>query len=216
MADSYIDSEENVGEDIWVKVIPDEYPSDPRGDDQLGYMFCWHPNYNLGDEQFKGGDADGARDMREVAEYLVRDRKALNLIPLFLYDHSGISMRPGATITDIPSEDDVSARGKNPWDSAGWDTSMVGYIYTTEELIEMTGAPRDDIDRQLRGEVEEYSAYLEGNVWVFVVERRHCDDRDCPHNEELESIGGFYDSADALSEGKSEAKSFLQRVPQGA
>lgn len=216
MSDTYISDEANVGENIWVKVIPDDCPSNPLDNDNLGYMFCWHPRYTLGDEQFRQGDADGAQDMREVAEYLVRDRKALNLIPLYLYDHSGITISAGAAIEGVPTAEQVSAQGKNPFDRAGWDTSMVGFIYATDESIEMTGAPREDIDRQLRNEVEDYAAYLEGNVWSFVAERRHCDDRDCPHNEELETIGGFYDSADAFAEGKAAAESFLQKVLQEA
>lgn len=186
-----------------VKVEYDDFPTNPRDDDQLGIMVCWYPGHTLGDEQFAPGDMDGAHDMREVGEYIQRERGGLNLIPLYVYEHSGITISAGATIEDVVPE--ITARGVNPFDSAGWDTTAVGYIYTTEERIAELGTPREYIDEALRGEVTEYAAYLEGQVFTYSVERHTdptCDDDDCTHHvEDVDSCGGFYDDADALSEG---------------
>ena len=56
-------------------------------------------------------------------------------------------------------------------DSEGWDTSFVGFIFDTPEWVEacMGECTDEELERVLRSEVEEYAAYLEGNVHGFRV-----------------------------------------------
>lgn len=142
--------------------------ADPRGMTQLGFMFCWHPHYTLGDEQFTQSDFDS---ILAVAEHLRDERKATVLIPLFLLDHSGISMSTGAPIIgELPSPEDVATHGRFIGDSAGWDTSWVGFICDTPKGLEETGADPDptNIVTQLLAEVEEYDTYLRGDIYGYV------------------------------------------------
>jgi len=163
--------------------------------------------------------------LADVPKYLRYKRGARHIIPLYLYDHSGISISAGAQIgREIPG---INGRGINPWDSAGWDTSAVGFIFTTKERMELLGvedkmvmAERDDIpflrgpvkgrvnnvEAQLRAEVREYNDYLTGQVFGYVVTKKHdaeCDDDDCAHDEPIDSCWGFLgDTKYAMEEAK--------------
>lgn len=175
--------------------------ADPRDNCNLGTMVCWHPDYILGDEQIAANrgavkrDRHGSantmfqtetgrtdfRSMEQIERYLRLARKATAIVPLTLYDHSGISIRASAH--------------PGPWDPGGWDSTMVGFIYTTaERMTELCGAPdyvpeSEDMEpeawrrKQLVGEVEEYNLFLTGQVYYFVIE-----DED---GETLDSCGGF-------------------------
>jgi hypothetical protein len=220
-----------------LQIVQDPNPFDPRGDDQLGYMLCWHPDYVLGDGQFKNINTErgavehlvsvgDSETMAEVAEYIRKELGGINIISLFLYDHSGISISAGATIPDDePSTDEDTTVDRGSFGSRtitggySWDTSMVGFIYTTPKLIEMIGAPLDSIDRQLRGEVEEYNDYLTGNAWGYVL-TKPCDHADehktpesvtaCPHSEVLDSCWGYIgDPKYAMEEGMAVLKAEL-------
>lgn len=151
--------------------------ADPRDCDNPSLMFCWHPNYVLGDEQFtstgRGGSGPQFDSMEEVPAYLREERGAVGpILPLYLYDHSGIT---------------ISAGEPNPFtfDAAGWDTTMVGFACAPEERIAACcgdGAEyRTDewIDEMLRTEVNVYDAFLRGSVYWYVVE-----------NADGESVGG--------------------------
>jgi len=89
-----------------LKIYYDTHPESPREWDNLGTMICWHRRYNLGDnhsysspsdfwyamaEEFVG-DSDKVENMtKERREEIVR--KNVMILPLYLYDHSGITMR---------------------------------------------------------------------------------------------------------------------------
>lgn len=175
----------------------------PREWDQLGVMYCWHPNYELGDEQFTRSDHD---TIEEVFTFLVQERKAIETIPLFLPDHSGITIRTGTPI-DIShglTPEAVRATNRFVSDGAGWDTSWVGFIYATEERRDELGAPRKDVVQQLENEVEEYDLYLTGQVFFFVV--------DDPDGDTFESCGGFLGMDHVTSEVKEVIEACVERV----
>lgn len=107
------------------------------------------------------------------AVYFKQERGARVVLPLIVYEHSGITMRCGH-VGDIAV------------DSQGWDTSFVGYIFDTPEQVKETmgdDVTDEKIEEALRGEVEIYASYLEGDVCWFGVE----DDE----TNYSESCGGF-------------------------
>lgn len=168
----------------------------PRQWDQLGVMYCWHPDYVLGDEQFKNEDGTGAiaqnadgsalchDSIEAVFRYIKNERKATVVLGLFLLDHSGLSIQAGPQIEQL-SRSAVESRGRFIGDDAGWDTSWVGFIFATEQRRKDLGVKRsrDEIARQLRGEVEEYDMFLRGDVYHYSVED--------PQGDVLDSCGGF-------------------------
>lgn len=83
------------------------------------------------------------------------------VLPLYLYDHGGITMNCGGF-------------------SCPWDSGQVGYIYVSRDKAreEWGVSPKPDEmtdeefwERRLRQEVETYSQYLEGDVYGYVLEK---------------------------------------------
>lgn len=76
---------------ITVEIFPDIEPINPRKDcDNFGIMVCSHRRYNLSDnEDF---DTSEFNSWDEVEAYLIRDMGAVVILPLWLYDHGGISI----------------------------------------------------------------------------------------------------------------------------
>lgn len=101
------------------------------------------------------------------------------VLPLYLYDHSGITMRC------------------SPF-SCPWDSGYVGFIYVSMDRARQEWTGTDDEIREkatecLTGEVETYAQYLEGDVWGYTIERVTLDeDGDESDREELESCWGFF------------------------
>jgi len=126
-----------------LKIVPEGDSSNPRTEfDNLGTMVCWHGRYTLGDVQPKSrpGDymeSEGISDETHV------------ILPLYLYDHSGI------TISTSPF-------------SCPWDSGRVGFIYAKRGAEDTTD---ERLERYLKGEVDTYDAYISGEVYGFVLER---------------------------------------------
>lgn len=99
------------------------------------------------------------------------------MLELFLYDHSGITMRTAAS-------------------SCPWDCGKVGFIYVDREKIleeygwkVLTAKRREQLRTYLDNEVQTYDQYLTGDVWGFVVEEL---DNATGEWEETDSCWGFY------------------------
>lgn len=162
---------------IIVKVLQDPDAESPRTFDNVGVMACWHRRYNLGDVQPK---QDPAEWLKENAP------KGSIVLPLYLYDHSGISMSTG-------SFGDV------------WDSGQVGWIVATPDKIRehtgkkrITAKVRADVEKWLKQEVKTYDDFLTGNVWGYTIESvKDCES--CGHktkgDDEIpvdDSCWGFY------------------------
>lgn len=144
---------------------------------------CGEPGYvkwdgDPGHTQYEDGtmtcpECGGEGDIPESpVDYFKRERGARVVVGLTVYEHSGITMRAG----------DVTL----PFDNDRWDTSFVGFIFDTPKGREDCigeNATDEQIEKALRGEVEIYASYLEGDVCWFNVE----DEETNFH----ESCGGF-------------------------
>lgn len=94
-------------------------------------------------------------------DYFKQERGARVVLPLSVYEHSGITMFVG--------HQDYT------FDPGGWDTSYVGFIFDTPEGIkECMGDPAtisdEEITEALKAEVKLYASYLEGDVTGYYVE----------------------------------------------
>ena len=156
-------------ENYVVKIVRDEDPINPREWDTVGTMLCFHSRYNLGDEPHYRSVTDMLlRGEEDLEKWLVEEEKAKTILPLYLYDHSGI------TIQTTPF------RSK-------WDSGQIGYIYSQEERQENI----------LRGEVEIYDYYLRGDVWGYEVHKKHVCSRGHIHEELIDSCYGFFGDDDS-------------------
>lgn len=91
------------------------------------------------------------------------------LLPLYLYDHSGITMNTGGF-------------------SCPWDSGQVGWIFADGNTIrkEYSNANRQSVataESVLEGEVSVYDDFIRGDCWYF---------RLYENGEEVDSCGGFY------------------------
>jgi len=156
----------------------DHDPESPRQWDQFGTMTCFHRRHNLGDQHSFDDpfsfladlcDWDNEREVSFEQLYAQAEKHAV-ILPLFLYDHSGIAMNTGGF-------------------SCPWDSGQVGFIHVTLEDIRkehnvqrVSRKLREKVAEHLKNEVSTYDEYLTGNVYGFVVSK---DD------QEIGSCWGF-------------------------
>lgn len=174
---------EKYGNNI-IEVHYDTDPDNPRDWENLGTMVCFHRRYNLGDKH--------DFTVEEISQNLLREQGAIVILPLFLYDHSGLSMSTS------------TFRGRAP--HAGWDSGAVGYIYATKE--DVTREFGDDYTEEkvediLRSEVEVYDKYLRGEVYGYrILAEKTCDSCNHTEREEMDSCWGYYSEEEALASAK--------------
>lgn len=147
-----------------------------------------------------------------VDEWLA-EQDAIAAMPLFVYEHSGITISAGRFVwvgEERFKRGDAASHDRFVGDSAGWDTSFVGFIITTRERCEELGVAieRDVIESGLGSEVEEYAKYLEGQVYGYVIED--------PEGEHQDSCWGFlgfeYCKEEAGRAAKEVAESFANEL----
>jgi hypothetical protein len=144
-----------------------DYDSNPRDWDNLGTMICRHPRYTLGDEgplrdeivraideTLEENEGSWAAVFRMLGEHY----GTTLALPLYLYDHSGLSMKAGAPINLT-----------EPSAGSDWDTTLCGLIIDTEQGRQESGTLPENIAGALRHEVEIYSTYLEGDIWAWSI-----------------------------------------------
>jgi hypothetical protein len=131
---------------LTAELFQDIEPFNPRTEyDNFATMYCEHRRYDLGDKN--------ADDPREL------DENSIIGLPLYLYDHSGITMNTGGF-------------------NCPWDSGQVGFIYVTKAAIRAEFGVkrigpklRERVLTMLRGEVETYDQYLTGQVYGFSIEK---------------------------------------------
>ena len=145
--------------------------------DNLGKIVCLsRGGGSIGDKhEFKMNMFKGWEDFKN---HLIKKEKAAIILPVYMLDHSGISL------STTPFND--------PWDSG-----QIGYIYATREdtlctfgkwpLLSrrvLTKTLRERATEILKCEVKALDQYLNGDVWGFCITG--------PGEEPLDSCSGFY------------------------
>jgi hypothetical protein len=170
-----------------IEVIQDESPSSPREDDNLGTMVCFHNRYNLGDKHnYNSNDYDGWDEMEK--DIIKRENVGV-ILPLYLYDHSGITMNTTGF-------------------SCNWDSGRVGFIFISKEKMLkeyggkiVTQTLKDKVTGYLKGEVELYDQYLTGDVYGYRVSEVTTCSEGHEHETEIDSCWGYYGQEGCMEEG---------------
>lgn len=163
----------------------------PREWDNLGTMATKHRRYSIGEEVIKDS-IDWLREKLELSEITVvkladslgvsyyteavrlnlesRFFKAFVALPLYMYEHSGVSI------------------ATTPF-SCRWDSGQLGYIYCTKKkaLEEFGGKVvtkkvREKCFSNFVAEVKSYDMWQNGDVYGY----------EATYGEEEDSCGGFY------------------------
>lgn len=177
-----------------LEIHQDIDPMNPREDyDNLGTMACFHTRYDLGDKK-DGINGHGIDDKEfngwdEMEEGIKKENPDCVILPLYLFDHSGITM--STTAFDCP-----------------WDSGQVGFIFISrdkinEEYGEHGGRTDAEIEEYLRNEVAVYDQYLTGDVYGFILRDKPCEHCDDETGDELASCWGFFGS-DPIENGMSD------------
>lgn len=184
----YVEETETIGK-YKIEIIQDSDPESPREWDNIGTMVCFHNRHTLGDKHdYRSSHFD---TWNELERQIERDEKIGVILPLYLYDHSGITMNTTGF-------------------SCPWDSGQVGFIFVSKEKIRkefgvkyVTKKVMEKIEKQLVGEVETYDQYLTGDVYGYRI-------TDTEKDEELDSCWGFYGSEYCLGEAKSVLNYYLE------
>lgn len=116
--------------------------------DNLGRMVCFHGKYWLGDKHtYNHNDYSGWEEMKNA---IIKENDVCVILPLYLYDHSGITMNTTGF-------------------SCRWDSGQVGWIYATKKDVrEWCGIKKitkpyvDKVNEILLEEVKMYDRYIRG------------------------------------------------------
>lgn len=148
----------------FIKIDYDETAIDPRSKDfeGLSRMICFHKKYKLGDQDH-GLKSSDFNSWDELKEYIHQHNDIAEILPLYLYDHSGI------TISTTPF-------------SCRWDSGQVGYIFVTKE--QCVKYKIEDPQSFLTDQVKIYDYYLTGETYYWLVMDKN--------NIQFESCGSYY------------------------
>jgi hypothetical protein len=126
--------------------------------DNLCTMLCFHNRYNLGDTDSllrKKGfnyDSDDYDSWEEMEKAIIKENDIAIILPLWLYDHSGLTISFGRTCS--------------------WDSGQVGFILVDKATIRKEYSCKRiskklllKVEEILKNEVKEYDSYLRGDVY---------------------------------------------------
>jgi hypothetical protein len=155
-----------------IEIEQDTEPMSPRDWDNLGTMVLMHKRYNLPNETDYKSEHFCSWD--ELYEQIEADNKNAIILPVRMYDHSGIAL---STSYEYPF-------------NCQWDSGQVGFIFVPLETVRkeygvkrVTKALRQKMATYLQGEVRVYSEYVSGDVWGYRIYK---------NGEEVDSCWGFF------------------------
>ena len=161
-----------------IKIFRDTNPENPRDFETFTTMTCWHRRYRLGDPHQFETPHDFLCDLAGISTethlgmdaILKRGRRQAIILPLYLYDHSGITMN---TIGF----------------HCPWDSGQVGFIHVTRAdarkaycMKRLSPQRSEQLYKLLVQDVVTYDASLTGNCFGFTIEK---------DGEETDSCWGF-------------------------
>lgn len=151
-----------------LEVHRDLMAESPREYDNFGIMLYAHGRYELGDRTFNHYlySSWGEALVGECGK-----PKDIIYLPLFLYDHSGITMNTTGF-------------------SCPWDSGQVGWIYVTKENVRqeygvkrITTSLTEKVKTHLQAEVAEFDKYIMGETFYYILKDKS--------GEEIDSCSGF-------------------------
>jgi len=166
-----------------LKIEQDTDPMNPRTEwDNLGTMVCFHNRYELGDKtDYRSNDYDS---WEELEKGIIKNEGEVVILPLYLYDHSGITI----------STSSFDCR---------WDSGQIGFIFVSKYKMKKEGIDETKVEEYLKGEVETYDKYLTGEVYRYSIYEIETCDKGHEHKNYVEGCGGYFGEEECESEGKS-------------
>lgn len=174
-----------------INIAYDMDPESPREWDNITVMHCCHTEYNLGDEQYNLRREADKEDWVAMLKQVKRNGDIV--LPLYIFDHSGI------TVSLTPF-------------SCRWDSGQVGYVIVPrKKMIEefnkknFTPALKKKALEIAENEVKTYDMFLRGDVYGYEIEDSE--------GESIDSCWGYFgsDYTDLLNEAQSVIDNHIER-----
>lgn len=172
-----------------IKVETENDPMNPRHEwDNFATMFCAQRRHNLGDKkvELSNGEilnSNNFHGWKDMIDHVDNVEGGIIFLPLYLYDHSGIT---------------INTTGFSSYDPEGWDSGCVGLIFISKAKARkefgwkvINKARVTKLREIMLAEVSIYDDYLTGAVYGFQNVN--------PEGEEVDSCYGFYGSDHEVS-----------------
>lgn len=135
-----------------IEIWEDENCPNPRENDNLATIACFHRRYNIGDKH-----PYSIEEIGEAERTGFLDGKKIIHLPVYGYDHGGMVLDTKAF-------------------SCPWDSGKLGIVFVTEERVReelgwdrLNAARRERIAITLGMEVRELSRWMQGDTWGYTV-----------------------------------------------
>jgi hypothetical protein len=120
----------------------------------------------------------------ELEKAIIKNEKPILIYPVFMYDHSGIS---------------ISISREYPYNDM-WDSGMIGFVFIPRDKVlkewkvkRISPKLKATLEKNIRAEIETYDQYLRGEVYGFrIIKEKHCPECGNNDNDEIDSCWGFY------------------------
>jgi len=178
------------------EIVEDTSPESPREWDNFTTMICFHKRYNIGDKHdYKFDNYDSWQEMKEQIE---SDYKVRLIKPLYMFDHSGI------TISTSPF-------------GCQWDSGQIGWVIIDEKQIDYisgdaSGHTNDNLEAIMDSEVKTYDQYLTGECYGFKIYEVETCDKGHEHKTEIDSCWGYYDEGDCKDEAQGMVEHYQSKL----
>jgi hypothetical protein len=177
-----------------IRIVNDENPLNPRTDyDNVTTMVCFHKRYDLGDKNhgFNSNDYKSWSELR--AAILKRYKNAPIIMPLYMYDHSGLC---------------INTSGFH----CPWDSGQIGWIFITRKSVLDTWGKNfwkkdfetisQTLNTTLQNELDSYQKYLNGEAYGYEIYSILSDEDGKEFEEFEDSCYGYETIEDALDAAK--------------
>jgi hypothetical protein len=167
-----------------IRIYYDPDPPNPRTEyDNLGTLIAKTKRENYSDKGVRV-DLGDYSSWSEAEAAVMREYGPSILLPVYMYEHSGIAL------STSPYHD--------PWDSGRLGLIFVPLATVRDEygVRRISKNLRERVVHYLKGEIETYSAYLNGEVYGVTL---------MLGDEELFSCWGYFDKEYAIEDAKRDA-----------
>jgi hypothetical protein len=161
-----------------IKIEHDEDAQNPRTEfDQQTTFAFFHRRYRLGDANH-GLREDNFSGWEAMEDYIVKEFKPVYITAVYMYDHSGITIK------------------SSPF-SCPWDSGRIGFAWITRKQLaecvrfkHLTKKLKERAETIVESDIKVYDQYLSGDVWCCTVEKQ--SEEDPAEWETEDSCVGFY------------------------
>jgi hypothetical protein len=176
-----------------LEVFQDYDLENPREWDRITTMVCFNRRYQLGDEH--GYDFDDYGSWDEMEEDIIKNEDVHTILPLYLYDHGGI------TISTSPF-------------GCRWDSGQVGFIYLSKKEFEQTSLKNEDVIKFLDDEVKTYDIYLRGDGYGYKVYQVETCSLGHEHKDVVDSCSGYFTEEQCKDDGEDMLKYYNKSLEE--